>query len=87
MLLGPVITTVALVTILALIGPHEPLLGGPFINWLISVGLFAPLALLQGACMLGFGAVFRARAIAALLAPVVIAAGLVRVGTTLTCHG
>src|SRR6187200_3453949 len=52
-LVGPVITAVAVVTIGVAMGKHDPLVGGPFMNWLIGVVLFGFLALVLGAVMVG----------------------------------
>ncbi|HMF41474.1 MAG TPA: hypothetical protein VKQ32_12300 [Polyangia bacterium] len=84
-LLGPVIAAIAVITVGVIVGPTEPLLGGPFMNWLIGVVVFGALALAQGVCMLGFDALFtlvggrvsarrRCAWIAGLVAPLPVAA-------------
>jgi len=86
-LLGPVVTTVAIITVGVLICPKEPLLGGPFMNWLFGVAVYGVLALGQGACMLAFEALFalfagpvrsgrRCAWIAGLVAPLPVAVAL-----------
>ena len=121
-LVGPLVTTCAIVTVGTALGKHDGLLGGPLMNWLIAVVLFGGLALVLGACLLGLDAllaVFGRSPPAggcawvagllsplpvaavwliapprqydglmfgvALLAPIVLAAGAVRVITTLVC--
>jgi hypothetical protein len=56
-LLGPVMTVFVIVTVSVAMGHHDPLLGGPLLNWLIAVVLFGGLALLQGAFMIAVDAV------------------------------
>jgi hypothetical protein len=121
-LVGPLVTTCAIVTLGVALGKHDGLLGGPFMNWLIGVVLFGGLALVLGGCMLGLDALLAlfgrsppagvcawaagllsplpVEAVwlvapprqydglmfgVALLAPIVLAAGVVRLITTLAC--
>jgi len=82
-LLGPVVTAVVVVTASVAMGKHDPLVGGPFMNWLIAVLLFGVLALVLGASMLGADVLFAALGrrpitgmcawIAGLLAPLPVA--------------
>jgi hypothetical protein len=81
-LVGPVVSAVVIVTVGILVGKSDPLLGGPFMNWLIGVVLFSLLALVIGAAMLGADALLvafgrrpidgRCAWIAGLLAPLAV---------------
>ena len=51
-LVGPLATAVIIITVGVALGKHDPLLGGPFMNWLIGVVVFGLLALVLGAMML-----------------------------------
>ena len=121
-LVGPLVTTCAIVALGAALGKHDGLLGGPLMNWLIGTVVFGGLALVLGACLLGLDAVLAVfgrsppagvcawvagllsplpvAAIwlvapprqydglmfgVALLVPIVLAAGVVRLITTLAC--
>jgi hypothetical protein len=121
-LIGPVAAAVVIVTASVAMGKHDPLVGGPFMNWLIGVAVFGLLALVLGAAMLGADVLLTAlgrRPITgacawiagllaplpvaafwaavpprsqhglmfavALLAPIVLAAGLVRLVATAIC--
>ena len=59
-LAGPFATAVVIVSVGLALGKHDPLLGGPFMNWLIGVVIFGLLALVLGAAMLGVDLVFAA---------------------------
>ena len=59
-LAGPFATAVVIVSLSLALGKHDPLLGGPFMNWLIGVVVFGLLALVLGAAMLGVDLLFAA---------------------------